>query len=80
MQRHTVTDGVTHYGPDNHYKAQAVMACVQEIYADQDWTVQVLAAAVMAEYQLDHAVDPNRVRALLKRAFAKQLTTDHQEA
>lgn len=80
MQRHTVTDGVTHYGPDSHIKAQAVIACVQEIYADEAWTAQVLAAAVMAEYQLDHGADPAQVAALLKRAFARQFTTDPQGA
>lgn len=80
MSRYTIVDGATHYAPDNHVKAQAVIACVQEIYADQSWTVQVLAAAVMAEYQLDHGVDPDQVRAVLKRAFARQFTTDPQGA
>lgn len=62
----TLTDGVTHYDHENHVQTQAVLACVQEIFADEAWTIQVLAAAVMAEYRLDHGASPAEVAEILK--------------
>lgn len=54
----TLTDGVIHFDHETHVKTQAVLACVQEIYADEAWTVQVIAAAVIAQHQLNQGVDP----------------------
>lgn len=51
---------------DDQYTAtQAVLVCVQEIYADESWTIQVLAAAVIAEHELIRKVDPAIVRQTL---------------
>lgn len=62
----TLIDGVTHYDHETHVQTQAVLACVQQIYADEAWTVQVLAAAVIAEHQLDNGLDPRLVAETLK--------------
>lgn len=75
MPRYTVTDGVTHADAAVHYKTQAVLACVQELWADEHRTAQVLAAAVIAEYKLQHGADPASVLAILSRALRGQFTT-----
>jgi hypothetical protein len=50
---------------DNYEATQAVLACVSAIYADESWTIQVLAAAVIAEHELIRKVDPAIVRQTL---------------
>lgn len=79
MQRHTVTGGVTHHDAAVHIKTQAVLACVQKLWADEARTAQVLAAAVVAEYQLQHGADPAQVLDVLSRALRGEFTTDPKE-
>lgn len=62
----TLLDGVTHHDHETHVRTQAVLACVQEIYADEAWTIQVLAAAVLAEYHADHGGSPAEIAEILK--------------
>lgn len=69
----TLLDGVTHVDHETHVQTQAVLACVQQIYADEAWTVQVLAAAVIAEHQLDHGLDPRLVAETLKDGLKKRM-------
>lgn len=73
MASFTLTDGVTHLDPDTHVKTQAVLACVQEIYADEAWTAQVLAAAVMAEYCADQGGDLSQVVEIIKDGLKGRL-------
>jgi hypothetical protein len=57
----TLLDGTTHLDEVSHTEVQAVLACVQEIYADEALTVQVIAAAVIAQHQLLQGHDPETV-------------------
>ena len=79
MQPYVIVDGVTHLDHPAYVKTQAVLACVQELYADQERTAQVLAAAVVAEHQLQHGADPAAVLAILSRALRGQFTTTPKE-
>lgn len=72
-QTFVLVDGVTHPDHDIHVKTQAVLACVQQIYADESWTAQVLAAAVLAQHQLNTGEDPSAALATLTDGLERRL-------
>ena len=74
MSDYVIVDGVTHASDVVYVQTQAVLACVQKLWADESRTVQVLAAAVIAEHQLKNGADPARALDVLSRALQGTFT------